>query len=402
MTEVINIRKIVNNDLFINLIIGNIMDEFDYKLEFLTYLKQYDINKKILDIEKSEYSEFHKELIRVVDSQVDTLIGLMSQARGINPSIHVYCIDDSSVNAFCFVTNKHYYIGINAGAYIELIDRTQVLAEKIITKEYLNNINSVTELHAVLWNYAFKMILSHEYMHIILGHCDWSCEKKAFLWENSVENNIEDYLERQALEMLADEFACMDLINQAMCFSNHSIDIIKDNVLLYYLSILLTFSLFETDTENRMTDHPHLSVRWHYIASVVDDKLYDLFSGESRDPFESLEDVNEVIDDYMQLIRNLPDIFRYDIVTQLSMAEVDKEYINIYNTAADLLIQTNMQALYPIDEIEKKSEAMWEKTFCAENEFIELFQQGKTYEQASELIVKKYGIGIRTTKDKEE
>ena len=27
MTEVINIRKIVNNDLFINLIIGNIMDD---------------------------------------------------------------------------------------------------------------------------------------------------------------------------------------------------------------------------------------------------------------------------------------------------------------------------------------------------------------------------------------
>ena len=371
------------------------MVDFDYKSEFLSYLKQYGIKKEILDIGNSNYSDFHKELIKIVNEQVDELIYMMSYSRGIDVPIHIYCIDDDTVNAFCFITNNHYYIGIHSGVYIKLIERAQALSKHIIDKRYLNyTIKDDIELQVTLWIFSFRMILSHEYMHIILGHCDWTCQTNSFLWEHSIDNNTNNYRQRQALEMLADEFACMDLMNQAIYYAKNSVDAIKKNIVLYYLSILLTFSVFEENRNNKITDHPHLSVRWHYISSVVDSILYSYFSQSNEQSSNSLEEVDEVVMDYMQIIQDFPDLFKYDIVAELSMAEVDKEYISIFNTAADIIPQTNKNAIYPIEETEKKSEDMWINIFNAKDEFIDLIQNGKTYEQASDIIVQKYGDGF--------
>ena len=56
------------------------------------------------------------------------------------------------------------------------------------------------------------MILVHEYMHIILGHCDTICTERAFLWENDdiKENPLGTFntLSLQAIEMFADQFFC--------------------------------------------------------------------------------------------------------------------------------------------------------------------------------------------------
>ena len=370
------------------------MTDFNYKSEFLSYLKRYGIKKEILDIDNSSYSYYHKQLIKIVDKQIADLLSKMSESREINISIHVYCMDDDTVNAFCFITNQHYYIGINSGVYIKLIENTQVLSECIIDKGYLNfTINDSTELQVMLWTFAFKMILSHEYMHIILGHYDWSCKTRSFLWEHSDNADMDKYCQLQALEMLADEFACMDLMSQAIYYAENSVDELKKNVILYYLSILLTFSVFEEKRNDKKTDHPHLSVRWHYISSVVDDILYKHFSQRDEQSLTSLE-VDEVIMDYMQIIQALPELFKYDIVAQLSMAEIDKEYISIFNAAADIIPQTNKEAIYPIKELEKKSESMWMNKFNAIDEFVDLIQNGKTYEEASEIVVQKYGDGL--------
>lgn len=385
--------------LYIEIYVGKmgyiIMTDFDYKSEFLCYLKQYGIKKEILDIDNSNYSDFHKGLIRIVDEQIDELISMMSYSRKINIPIHIYCINDNTVNAFCFITNQHYYIGIHSGVYIQLIERTQTLSESIISKGYLHyTIDDSIELQVALWVFSVRMILSHEYMHIILGHCDWNCKTNKFLWEHSIDNNVDDYRKRQALEMLADEFACMDLMNQAIYYSKNSTDAVKKNIVLYYLSILLTFSIFEEDKDNKMTDHPHLSVRWHYISSVVDSILYKHFSQINEQSLNLLEEIDEVVMDYMQIIQDFPDLFKYNIVAELSMAEVDKEYIAIFNAAADIIPQTNKKAIYPIEEIEKKSEKMWVNIFNAKDEFVNLIQMGKTYEEASEIIIQKFGDGL--------
>lgn len=188
-----------------------------YINEFLEYLNKNEKSSyKIFAEVDSEYSSFENELIYSVSDMVDTLFKKMSEGRGISPEIHVFCVKDEIVNAFCFVTNKHYYIGIHSATYIELIRRTQILSDYLVQNDhwgYYKNRN-VSNVQALLWNYAFKMILTHEYMHIILGHCDTICEERAFLWENGDTEELPEILnliELQAIEMFADEFSAIDL-----------------------------------------------------------------------------------------------------------------------------------------------------------------------------------------------
>ena len=80
------------------------MEENIYRTEFLEYL---DKNKKgshiIFDEADSDYSSFENELIHSISDMIDNLIGKMSEGRGISPEIHVFCVKDEIVNAFCFV-----------------------------------------------------------------------------------------------------------------------------------------------------------------------------------------------------------------------------------------------------------------------------------------------------------
>lgn len=285
----------------------------------------------------------------------------MSRGRGISASIHVFCIEKEEVNAFCFKTNQHYYIGIYSATYVELIRRTQILTNYLIRDshwEYYKN-RDVEKIQASLWTYAFKMILVHEYMHIILGHCDTICKEKAFMWEisNSVNGDIsEDYsrMELQAMEMFADEFAAMDAAAQILSRTNN-IEEIKFELLNFYLAELLMFSIFYSYQEIENT-HPRLGVRLYYIASAIDDTF--VRNLDVPDPEIQVEKIDAIIDVFMEIARQFPRLFAYDIVADIAVEDIDKDYMELYNIAADVVKITNQQAIYPINEFEK-----WRKLF---------------------------------------
>lgn len=367
------------------------MEKDIYKHEFLEYLNSNESgNNIIFDEANSEYSPFENELIHSVSVIVDNLIEKMSEGRGISPEIHVFCVKDEIVNAFCFVTNKHYYIGIHSATYVELIRRTQILSDYLVSNEHLSYYQNknVSDVQALLWTYAFKMILVHEYMHIILGHCDTICAERAFLWEN--EDGEEklagtlNVIALQAIEMFADEFSAIDAAWQIM-MKEEDIESIKYDLLNYYLAVLLVFSIFHNYSVNDIT-HPKLGIRLHSIMAAVDDTIVKGLG--VTDAEAQIEKIDTVIDVFMEVAQQFPRLFAYDIVTELGMGEFDKEYIDLYNAAADVVKTTNSRAIYPIVEFEKMDQSTlellnWERDFLQNAQ-----QSGMSYEEARELIAK--------------
>lgn len=366
------------------------MEENIYKTEFLEYLNK---NKKgshiIFDEVDSEYSSFENKLINSVSDIVDNLIGKMSEGRGISPEIHVFCIKDEVVNAFCFVTNKHYYIGIHSATYVELIRCTQILAAYLVRNEhweYYKNKNA-SDVQASLWTYAFKMIVAHEYMHIILGHCDAICSERAFLWENDDGEEESagtlDVIELQAIEMFADQFSAKDAAWQIMM--KEDAESIKYELLNYYLAVLLVFSIFHDFGENDLT-HPKLGIRLHSIIATVDDTIVKGL--DVPDPEVQIEKIDTIIDVFMQVAQQFTRLFAYDIVTELGVDDFDKEYIDLYNVAADVVKVTNLRALYPINEFEKMDQSILELLDWERDTLWKAQQSGMSYEEACELIAK--------------
>lgn len=366
------------------------MEENIYKTEFLEYLNK---NKKgshiIFDEVDSEYSSFENMLIHSVSDIVDNLIGKMSEGRGISPEIHVFCIKDEIVNAFCFVTNKHYYIGIHSATYVELIRRTQILAAYLVRNEhweYYQNKN-VSDVQASLWTYAFKMIVAHEYMHIILGHCDTICSERAFLWENDDGEDESagtlDGIELQAIEMFADQFSAKDAAWQIMM--KEDAESIKYELLNYYLAVLLVFSIFHDYGENDLT-HPKLGIRLHSIIATVDDTIVKGL--DVPDPEVQIEKIDTIIDVFMQVAQQFTRLFAYDIVTELGVDDFDKQYIDLYNVATDVVKVTNLRALYPINEFEKMDQSILELIDWERDTLWNAQQSGMSYEEACELIAK--------------
>lgn len=364
--------------------------DFDFESEFLEYLnkngkKHYDI----FDETQSEYSDFENELITRISSLVDILIGKMSAARGISLEIHAFCVKDDFINAFCFVTNHHYYIGIHSATFVELIRKTQILSDYLTVsnrwEDYQNK--DVGEIQALLWMDSFKMILSHEYMHIILGHCDVICKDSMFLWEvGECEDLSENFSEKefQAIEMIADEFAAKDAAWQMVSILD-DIEKIRYKSLNYYLAILLVFSVFHNYRgEDRR--HPSLGIRLHSIISVVDDTIIKELNKTCDRVWT--ERIETVIDTFMEIVQQFSKLFSYDVVTELGVQEFDKDYLELYNVAADVVKITNSKAVYPIDEFEKIDENILE-LFDTEREILAYSAQaGMSYDEACELIKK--------------
>lgn len=363
-----------------------------YQNEFLEYLnKNQKGSYMIFDEACSDYSHFENELIHSVSDMVVSLIEKMSEGRGISPEIHVFCVKDEIVNAFCFVTNERYYIGIHSATYVELIRRTQILADYLIQNEqweYYQNKNAA-DVQALLWTYAFKMILAHEYMHIILGHCDTICAERAFLWEN---DDIEEkeltgtlnLISLQAMEMFADEFSAIDAAWQVL-MKEGDVQSIKYELLNYYLAVLLVFSIFHNYCGNDRT-HPKLGIRLHSIIATIDDTIVKGLN--VPDPEVQIEKIDTIIDVFMEIAQHFPRLFSYDIVTELGVDEFDKEYVDLYNVAADVVKITNLKAVYPINEFEKMDQSTLELLDWERDVLWTAQQNGMSYEEACELIVR--------------
>lgn len=362
-----------------------------FEKEFLEYLnKNAKYNYKIFDKTKSEYSFFENELICSVSDMANDLVNKMSEGRAILPEIHVFCVENELVNAFCFITNNHYYIGIHSATYVELIRRTQILADYLVQNSHWDCYQNkdVADVQALLWTYAFKMILAHEYMHIILGHCDTICADMAFLWENDNDEKkkLSDELKKidlQAMEMFADEFSAMDTAWQILAANETDIEKIKYELLNYYLAVLLVFSIFHNYNGKEGT-HPKLGIRLHSIISTVDDTI--IKGLKVPDPKIQIEKIDVVIDIFMEIIQQFPRLFSYDIVTELGVEDFDKEYLKLYNAAADVVKITNSKAVYPISEFEKIDESMLELLELERSILWESQQKGLSYEEACELI----------------
>lgn len=189
-------------------------------------------------------------------------------------------------------------------------------------------------------------------------------------------------IELQAMEMFADVFAAMDATAQILSRTS-SIEEIKYELLNYYLAILLVFSIFYSYRSVENT-HPRLGVRLYYMASAIDDTL--VRNLDVVDPEMQMEEIDGFVDVFMEITKQFPELFAYDIVTDMAIEDIDKEFMELYNTASDILKITNQQAIYPIDEFEK----MEQNTIESLNQEREILwyatQIGISFDEACRLI----------------
>lgn len=367
--------------------------QFDYESEFIDYIKDNCNNfNEVYKFENSNYSLFEKELIKNVNSEIDELLHKMSSPRGISPDIHVYCVNSEDVNAFCFVVNKHYYIGVTSGTYTKLMSKIEKLLEYLIKEHKLELFKDKTdcEIQALLWMYSFKMILTHEYMHIVLGHCDTICDERMFLWEldKRADKDYSKYTfgikEMQAVEMFADDFSAKDAAWQIIYLANDITDI-KYRLLIYYFSILLVFSIFCECGEEDVI-HPKLSMRFHsMLASVNEIVIEDSDIERTKDDIEQIE---KVIDDFMDIIKLYPEFFAYGIVTDFDRKEFDDYYLDLYNIASEVVKITNKNAMFPANEFEKIDKSVLEKLEMERDILLYASELGLSYEEGCNLIEK--------------
>lgn len=367
--------------------------EKDFEKEFMDYINAYGKKYVLFNSEYSCYSEFENRLIDEVSSYMDILIKRMSDAREISPEIHVYCLQEDVVNAFCFVKNHNYYIGINSASYVELIRKTDILSYYLTRNNnyYYYKNRDASEVRVVLWTKAIDMMLAHEYMHIILGHCDVICKNKAFLWEidlEGVQTESENFDEkqRQALELFADEFAAKDAAWKIMSLKG-GIEEIKYELLNYYLAVFLVFSIFY-NYNNIDSTHPLLGVRFHSILSTVDDTIYNALNVTDKEA--QIQNIDSVIDEFMSIIQKFPNLFAVDVMKGLGELDIDKHYIELYNIASDIVKITNKKAIYPIDEFQKMGDGILEKIDDERAILSFAAQMGMSYDDACELIHRMY------------
>lgn len=369
---------------------SNVVDK--YKNEFLRYLKEHGGKlRKLFDSTESKYSYFETQLIETLSTSLPEFIKKMSESRGISPNIHAFCVEDEFVNAFCFVVDKRYYIGIHTGVFVEIIRRTGLLANKLKDSHQWQfyKDKSETELIAQLWLYSFQMVLSHEYMHIILGHCDVICENQAFLWETApLENEtLAKFTEKeyQALEMFADEFAAINMAGQILSKVDKDVDEIKYALLNYYLAVLLVFSIFHNYQPGTST-HPSLGIRMHSVILTVDDVIKKWLLLNKLD-FD-VEKIDGMISSFVEIVQQFPELFSFEILEDLSLLEADKGYIELFNIAADIVKITNKKAIYPIEEF-KKMDGNELEQLNAERLILQYaFQAGLSYDEACKLLPK--------------
>lgn len=130
-----------------------------------------------------------------------------------------------------------------------------------------------------------------------------------------------------------------------------------------------------------------MGIRLHSIISTVDDTIIKGLNVPA--PESQMEKIDVVIDTFMEIVQQFPRLFSYDIVTELGLEDFDKEYIELYNAAADIVKITNLNAVYPINEFEKMDESTLEQLEVEREILWKAQQNGLSYEEACEQIEKK-------------
>lgn len=298
----------------------------------------------------NEENDLIKELMKISPNLLDKF----STPRDINVNIHIYCVKGNLVDAFCFKTNDHYYIGIYSEVFKKILKQSKDLSSSIMSNADVASCFNMgnNSLAARLTLCTFQMVLMHEYMHIVLGHCDLVCKSCKFMWEigNSVEYTEQISLslsEQRAMEMLADE--CSSMSEGIKLLQNcNNIEKIKEELLIFYLGTVMFFSLFPTNGVSTAT-HPCFEFRFNSMAIMIDDVLLRNLNVE--DPEGFVEEVDAVIDDLVRIIKISPDILNMDLLSYLVSNAFETEYFTLYNAAFELLKHSNQYARYKLDNL---------------------------------------------------
>jgi len=328
--------------------------------EFANYM-QWNNEQKQNFIFQNGFSELTDEENKVIKKLLelsDVLINEFSKFRNIDVNIHVYCIKGDILDALCFKANQHYYIAIYSALFKALLDRSRKLAKYILNHNELDLLRKKDKdfIAVQLLMYTYRLILMHEYMHIVLGHCDYVCENSNFLYEVGKENNenVKDIslTEKKALEMLADECACIDIGIKLLQYDNTSK--MKEHLLLFYLGETMFFSIFQSNYNNS-EDHPDFAFRFNSIAIMMDDIFIRNLDVDNSEAF--VYDLDSVIDDLVQIITDCPSVLNIDLLRYLITTDFEREYFKLYNAAVSVVGITNKYAVYKLDTLSPMNNA---------------------------------------------
>ena len=301
-----------------------------------------------------------------MSNSIDPLYQKMSELRNISDlNIYPFCFDDRNViNATCFLSpkGKNYFVGIPTGTILRLYD----LLNEFLYDEKIRDIPLLKEIMAddlfvSLYVNALHYIVKHEYMHIIYGHCLYANQRGMYYMEESCHPNQDssiNQMKNQAMELIADVFAVKDSISQILPLCNGNITLLKQNVLIYYLSILFVFSIFYIDEHIDWEDpgiihsliqesHPCISTRFFYIADAVDSELLFQFRQISEETvLKMVEEIDKVIDLVYQISAQYNKYFKMELVEPAYSKAGLIYYKNIMNACKEVVGENNDFAFY--------------------------------------------------------
>lgn len=178
---------------------------------------------------------------------------------------------------------------------------------------------------------------------------------------------------QKTLEMLADECAAMDAAIQLLQ-KQENINEMKEHLLIYYLGIIMFFSIFDT-VDSNTDDHPGFGFRFNCITIMMDDIF--LRHIKTEDPDKYVYEIDSVIDDLVRIIDYYPDFLNLKLLSYLRTNDFEEEYFCLYNAASRLINTTNKYAYFKLNEFNVMSKEEFDKYEAEKQEFINDILNGK-------------------------
>ncbi|MBX2944065.1 MAG: hypothetical protein KF860_17170 [Cyclobacteriaceae bacterium] len=267
------------------------------------------------DYELSPYKEYFESFYQFCSEYLEE----ESKYLDVSDTKFLY-INNLHINAQAGLRDRTRYIGVNSGSIVKLMQFSQELAENLPEISSLHSVFDVSK-DILVFQLNTLFIFYHELGHIIQDPFD----QIPILDENVTEAGYSEF--HHILEMDADWYAANKVANHII----HKWDSLpptlkSQDILIDLIKISLSGTIiFLIETFRNPTiyfqkfKHPHPTVRWMVVLSVMFDKLRQSLSLNFDeciiivfDFIKSIKAKESLIDDFLEAIQtHLPEILKY-------------------------------------------------------------------------------------------
>lgn len=246
-----------------------------------------DQDYQLFEVASNAFSD--DELINtglsIARNTVNSLLKSLKQPPPVG--VRVYGYADQQVNAMAMKADGIYKIALSTATLTHIFHWYAMWFKSPNMKElFRNRQNSYDILIKKLYAYSMAYIASHEFFHIMNGHCDIPEKMEHFVSEKIDIHCEEQHFFNQVLEFDADRAAVKSCTYGLLSVKNTYTNLFSDIGLLSF-ALYNVFLIFQNESKIGfddyikhvfyIKDHPYDGIRFSYSLAFIMDVLLQIF-----------------------------------------------------------------------------------------------------------------------------